>query len=148
MSNLTDKIKRIFFQAAVMSTLLYGNYTRILRAVLNKSWRKHPTNEQLYGNQPPITKTIQVRRTRHEGHCGRSKEKHIWIPSHGQAKAGRPARTFLQQVCTNRGCTLEGLAGAMDDRNGWRERVKEIRTRSERLYIYIYIYILYRVNDA
>ena len=58
-SDLTDKMKRSFFQAAVTSILLYGcttwtltkrlekkldgNYTRMLRAILNKSWRQHPT---------------------------------------------------------------------------------------------------------
>ena len=89
-SDLTDKMKRSFFQAAVVSILLYGcttwtltkrlerrldgNYTRMLRAVLNKSWRQHPTRLQLYGHLPPITKTIQVRRTRHAGHCWRSKD--------------------------------------------------------------------------
>ena len=52
-SDLTDKLKRSFFQAAVVSILLYGcttwmltkrmeknldgNYTRMLRAILNKS---------------------------------------------------------------------------------------------------------------
>ena len=101
-SDLTDKIKRSFFQAAVMSILLYGcttwmltkrlekkldgNYTRMLRAILNKSWWQHPTKCQLYGYLPPVTKTIQVRRTRHAGHCWRSRdelintpmEPHIW----------------------------------------------------------------------
>ena len=88
-SNLTDKMKRRFFQAAVVSILLYGcttrtltkrqekkligNYTRMLRAILSKSWRQHPTKHQLYGHLPPITKTIQVRRTRHAGHCWRSR---------------------------------------------------------------------------
>ena len=83
-SDLTDKMKHSFFQAAVASILLYGcttwtltkqlekkldgNYTRMLRAILNKSWRQHPTRHQLYGHLPPITKTIQVRRTRHAGH--------------------------------------------------------------------------------
>ena len=82
-SDLTNKMKRSFFQAAVISILLYGyttwtlkyrlekldgNYTRMLRAILNKSWRQHHTKHQLYGHLPPITKTIQVRRTRHAGH--------------------------------------------------------------------------------
>ena len=74
---LTDKMKRSFFQAAVTSILLYGcttwtltkrlekkldcNYTRMLRAILNKSWQQHPTRHQLYGHLPPMTKTIQVR---------------------------------------------------------------------------------------
>ena len=92
-SDLTDKMKRSFFLAAVVSILLYGcitwmltkrlekkldgNYTRILRAILNKSWRQHPTRHQLYDHLPPITKTIQVRRTRHAGHCWRSRDKLI-----------------------------------------------------------------------
>ena len=82
------KMKRSFFQAAVVSILLYGcttwtltkllekkldgNYTRMLRAILNKSWQQHPTRHQLYGHLPHITKTIQARRTRHAGHCRRS----------------------------------------------------------------------------
>ena len=56
---------------------LDGNYTRMLRAILNKSWRQHPTRHQLYGHLPPITKTIQVRRTRHAGHCWRSRDELI-----------------------------------------------------------------------
>ena len=64
---------------------LDGNYTRMLRAILNKSWRQHPTRHQLYGHLPPIMKTIQVRWTRHAGHCWRSKDELIsdvllWTP--------------------------------------------------------------------
>ena len=94
-SDLTDKMKRSFFQAAVVLILLYGrttwtltkrleekldgNYThtRMLWVILNKSWRQHPKKHQLYGHLPPITKTIQVRRTRHAGHCWRSRDKLI-----------------------------------------------------------------------
>ena len=75
------------------SKKLDGNYTRMLRAILNKSWWQHPTRHQLYGHLPPITKTIQVRQTRHAGHCWRSKDELIsdvllWTPADGQAKAG------------------------------------------------------------
>ena len=82
-SDLTDKMKRSFFQAAVVSILLYGrttwtltkwlkkkldgNYARMLRAILNKSWQQHPTRHQQYSHLPRITKTIQVKRTRHAG---------------------------------------------------------------------------------
>ena len=92
-SDLTDKMKRSFFQAAVVSILPYecttwmlakqlekqldGNYTRMLRAILNKSWQQHPTRHQLYSHLPPITKTIQVRWTRHAGHCWRSRDELI-----------------------------------------------------------------------
>ena len=150
-SDLTDKMKRSFFQAAVTSILLYGcttwtltkrlekkldgNYTRMLRAILNKSWQQHPTRHQLYGHLPPITKTIQVRRTRHAGHCWRSRDELIrdvllWIPTHGRAKAGRPARTYIQQLCEDTGYCPEDLPRAMNDREEWRERVRDIRATS------------------
>ena len=144
-------MKRSFFQAAVTSILLYGcttwtltkrlekkldgNYTRMLRAILNKSWQQHPTRHQLYGHLPPITKTIQVRRTRHAGHCWRSRDELIrdvllWIPTHGRTKAGRPARTYIQQLCEDTGCCPEDLPRAMNDREEWRERVRDIRAAS------------------
>ena len=211
-SDLTDEMKRSFFQAVVVSILLYGcttwtltkrlenkldgNYTRMLRAILNKSWWQHPTRRQLYGHLPPITKTIQVRRARHAvvfvaashqtrldtrskarrpikvgikgrgrsgrsrdsnpaclccssahlvqcepdeassfrhaGHCRRSKDELVsdvllWTATYGQAKAGRPARTYIQQLCEDTGCNPEDLLEAMNDREKWREMVKDIR---------------------
>ena len=103
--------------------------------VLNKSWRQHPTRHQLYGHPPPITKTIQVRRTRHAGHCWRSRDELIsdvllWTPTHGRAKAGRPARTYIQQLCEDTGCCPKDLPRAMNDREEWRERVRDIRATS------------------
>ena len=150
-SDLTDKMKRSFFQAAVTSILLYGcttwtltkrlekkldgNYTRMLQAILNKPWRQHPTRHQLYVHLPPITKTIQVRRARHAGHCWRSRDELIsdlllWTPTHGRTKAGRPARTYIQQLCEDTGCCPEDLPEAVNDREKWRERVRDIRATS------------------
>ena len=116
-------------------TYVYKPYTRMLRAILNKFWQQHPTRHQLYGHLPPITKTIQVRRTRHAGHCWRSRDELIrdvllWIPTHGRAKAGRPARTYIQQLCEDTGCCPEDLPRAMNDREEWRERVRDIRAAS------------------
>ena len=113
--------------------------------------QQHPTRHQLYGHLPPITKTIQVRRTRHAGHCWRSRDELIrdvllWIPTHGRAKAGRPARTYIQHLCEDTGCCPEDLPRAMNDREEWRERVRDIRAASTIWwwwwwYIYIYIYM-------
>ena len=108
------------------------SYTRMLRAILNKSWRQHPTRHQLYGHLPPITKTIQVRRTRHAGHCWRSRDELIsdvllWTPAYGQAKAGRPARTYIQQLCEDTGCCPEDLSEAMNHREKRWEMVRDIR---------------------
>ena len=146
-SDLIDKMERSFFQAAVVSILLYGcttrlltkrlekkldgNYRGMLPAILNKSWRQYSTRHQLYGHLPPIMKTIQVRRTRHVGHCWRSRDELIsdvllWTPTYGRAKAGRPARTYIQQLCVDTGCSPEDLPEAMDNREKWRERVRDI----------------------
>ena len=91
-----------------------------------------PPRHQLYDHLPPITKSIQVRRTRHAGHCWRSRDELIrdvlqWTPTHGRAKAGRPARTYIQQLSEDTGCCPEDLPRAMNDREEWRERVRDIR---------------------
>ena len=73
-SDLTNKMKSRFFQAAVLSILVYGcttwtlakrlekkldgNYTRMLREILNKSWRQHPTRHQQYGHLPPPSRKL------------------------------------------------------------------------------------------
>ena len=111
---------------------LDGNYTRMLRAILNKSWRQHLKKHQLYGHLPPITKTIQVRRTRHTGHYWRSREELIsdvllWTPTYGRSKAGRPARTYIQQHYEDTGCSPEDLPEAMNDWEKWRESFWDIR---------------------
>ena len=118
-----------------VSTLIFwntihldGNYT----IILNKSWRQHPAKHQLYGHLPSITKTIQVRRTRHVGHCWRSRGELISdvllrTPTYGQAKSGRPARTYLQHLCEDTGCSPEYLPEARNDREKWREKVRDIR---------------------
>ena len=140
-------MKHSFFKAAVLSILQYGcttwtltkrlekkldyNYTRMLRAILNKSWRQHPTRHQLYGHLPPIMKTIQVRRTRHAGHCWRSRDTLIsdvllWTPK------------YIQQLCEDKGCSPEDLPEAMNDREKWRERVRDIRVSGTTWWDYIY----------
>ena len=148
-SNLTDKMKRNFFQAAVVSILLYGcttwtltkrmekkldgNYTIMLRAILNKSGRLHHTKHQLYGHLLPITKTIQARRTRHTGHCWRSRDELIsdvllWISTYGRAKAGRLVRTHIQQLCEDTVCNPQDLPEAMNVREEWRGKKYKLQS--------------------
>ena len=120
-SDLTDKMKRSFFQAAVVSILLYGcttwtltkrmekkldsNYTRMLRAILNKSWRQHSTKQLLYGRLSPITKTIKFRRIGHAGHCWSSRDELIsdilfWTTFSGPlCPAGWDCRIYRLHLC-------------------------------------------------
>ena len=124
---------QFFFQVAVMSILLYdctawtltkcmekkldSINTRILRAILNKSSWQDFTKEQLYGHLIPIVKTIQVSLTRHARHTPR--DPFTWT--------SKSARTYILQFSVDTRCSLEFILGVIDDRDGWRERVREIR---------------------
>ena len=150
-STLPARMKRDFFQATVLTVLLYGctawtltksleskidgNCTRMLRAVLNTSWQQHPTKEYLYGQLSPISQTIKERRTRFAGHCWRSKREMVsdvllWTPKHGYTSVGHPQKTYIQQLSEDCGCLPEDLPNLMDERDVWRVRVKNIRSRS------------------
>ena len=87
-SDLTDKIKSSFFQAAVVSILLYGcstwtltkqvekkldgNYTRMLRAILNKSWRQHPSYTATYHPSRKLSKLDEPDMQNTAGEAGTS----------------------------------------------------------------------------
>ena len=86
-----------------------------------KYWKSPRSSTSQSSHLTLIAKTIQVIRTRHVGHCWRSRDELIsdillWTPSHRRIKAGLPARTDIQQLCTDTGCSFEDLPGAMDDR--------------------------------
>ena len=109
-------------------------YTRNWRS-LTKTYHPCIIFEDIFYIQNIIifaTKTIQARRTRHAGHCWRSKDEIVsdvllLTPTYGQSKAGRPARTFIQQLCDDTGCNPEDLSKAMNDRETWKERARDIR---------------------
>ena len=110
-----------------MEKKLDEDYIRMLYNVWNKSRDQHPTKLQLL---PVIWKTIQVRSTRHVGHCWRSKNKFIRdllleSPKHGRTSVSQSVRTYFHQLNANTGCCLEELLGAMDASDRWRERERE-----------------------
>ena len=69
----------------------------------------------------------------------------------GEKRAGRQARTYIQQFFADTGYILEELPGAIDDWDGWRERIREIRAGMmmmmmmiiiiQSVYIWLHIYI-------
>ena len=130
-------MKRGFFQAVVISMLLYGCTTWTLTKRLEKKLDGNYTSSP-GGNTPQDTnctatcplsrKLFKLDRTRHAGHCWRSRDELIrdvllWTPTHGRAKAGRPARTYFQQLCEGTECCPEDQPKAMNDREEWQERV-------------------------
>ena len=139
-SDLTDKIKRSFFQAAVVSIRLYGCTTWTLRKPVGEEAGRQ-LHKNVASNIEQVleatlhkaqtmrlpashTKTIQVRRTTHAGHCWRSRDDLIsdvlvWTPTYGRAKAGRQAWTYIQQLFEDTGCRPEDLLEARNDREKW-----------------------------
>ena len=143
-------MKRSFFQAAVVSTLLYGcttrtltkrlekkldgNYTRMFRAILNKSRRLTPQGTNYTAtcfsswklsklDKPDMQDTAALR-----------------TPTYGRVKAGRPARTYIQQLCEDTGCSPENLPEAMNDREKGREGQGYLCLRHDMMKMMMMIY--------
>ena len=65
----------------------------------------------------------------------------LWTPTHGCAKAGRPARTYIQQLCEDTGCSPEDMPEAMNNREKWRESQGYPCYQHDMMMIYYNIYI-------
>ena len=138
-----------YWSSAIVSILLYGcttwmltkliekkleqNCTIMRQAIVKKFWKQNPAKQRLYGHLPPISKTIQIRRT-----AGEVRWTHKWRSPHGRESVGRPTRTYLQQLCVATGYSLDDLPESMDDRDEWRERIRKIRLDDAYVYIYIF----------
>ena len=131
---------------------LEWNYIRIQRTVLNKSWKQHATQQQLYSHLLPISKTIQLRWTRHAGHCWRkdqflcdvfSEPLHIETP----VPVDQQELTCISFVGTldvvRRTCREQWMIVMDEEREGEGEEILAVSLTW--LYIYIYIYIPLRV---
>ena len=91
---------------------LDGYYTRMLRAVLNKSLKQLLSKQQLFGHLLTILQTVKVR---HAGHCWRNKDELIsnvllWTPTDGHTSVGWPAKIYIHQLCVDTACCLDELA--------------------------------------
>ena len=101
-----------------------SNIEQVLEAASHKAAAARPltTHHENY-----------VRRIRHAGYCWRRWDELIsdtllLTPLHGRAKAWRPARIYIQQLCAYTGCSLEDLPEPMGVREGLWESVRDIRT--------------------
>ena len=105
-------------------------YCIMLRDILNKSWKQLNKTTAIrsltFHLKNHSSKTNKTCRTLLEKVYEFISNVLLWTLNHGRASVGRPARTYLYQLCTDAGCSLEVLPGAIDDRDGWRERVRDI----------------------
>ena len=88
-------IKNIYFQVAVVSVQLYGcttwtltrhiekkldgNCIRMLRAISNKSWKKHPTKQQCMVTYHLSWRPSKLGKTRHVRHWRSKDEFILWF---------------------------------------------------------------------
>ena len=91
---------------------LDGTYTRMLRAILNISWKEHLMKIRLYGNIPPLSSILRIRRTRFTCHCYTSEEEIVkdvllWTPNYGTTQIGRPRKPYVKQLCDDTGLMTE-----------------------------------------
>ena len=82
-----------------------------------------------------LSEDIKERRTRFAGHCYRANDEIIsvvalWNPTHGKRSVVRPPKTLINQLCDDVHCNPEDLPNAMNDRDEWRVKVKNIRAIS------------------
>ena len=54
----------------------------------------------------------------------------LWTPTHSRANVDWLAKPYLHKCCMDTGYSLEDLPGMIDDRDRWRERVREIHAIS------------------
>ena len=153
-SQLSRTIKLLLFLATVVSILLYGSetwsltvaeekrldgtYTRMLRKVLNISWKDKITNRELYGEAEKLSTIIQRRRLQLAGHVYRdenSPARHLvtWIPKHGKTTQGRPTGTYIDTLLRDTGLhDVNELEKCMGDRDVWRQFSSRRRQDADR----------------
>ena len=93
--------------------------------------KQHAKKQKLYGHLPPISQTIQVRQTRHAGHCWNKfiSDVLLWIPTHRCTRVSWPSRTYIHKLYEH---WMQSRRPAMS--NGWlgqmvreRESVESIK---------------------
>ena len=150
-TNLKRELKIRLLTSTVEAILLYGSetwslskkqekeldgcYTRILRKVLNVSWKEHVTNKDLYGKLLKITEKIRLRRLKLAGHCSRHPEEVaanlvLWVPDRNSRDRGRPKITYLDTLKRDTGLNLEELHACMQDRAQWKTIIARARESS------------------
>ena len=120
--------------------LLDGCYTRLLRRVLNISWKKHPTIATLYGDLPRISTQVKRRRIQFAGHCARATDELVssfvlW--RHPSSLHRSRKLTFPDTLSRDTSIAKDDHLTAMTDRVYWRSVVNSISAEAERWWWYI-----------
>ena len=126
-SDPSDKIKQDFFQAVAVSILLYegtlgmlmkhkekkleGNYTRILYAVLNKSWKKNNKTASVRPLTSHLRNSSSKKSKKYRALLEKQEETHKWYSLFD-------SYTWMHHS-VNTGYNLEDLSEMIDDWDRW-----------------------------
>ena len=111
---------------SVVFQKLDGCYTKMLHMVFNMSSQDNLTNEELYGNLPPVSSKVGFRRLKLAGHCVRHLEEEasklvLWQPTSRHMKMGRPAVTYIDNLNSYTSLkSVEELRTEMLDGETWK----------------------------
>ena len=113
----------------MLRAILHKNVESNIEQVLEAKPHKIPTIRPPVSHHEKLYKLDETdtQDTAGEARTNSSVSILLWTPAYGQAKAGQPARTYIQQLRGDTGCSPEDLPEAMNDREKWRERVRDIR---------------------
>ena len=101
----------------------------MLHVIRNKIWKQHSTKKLQHGHLPPISQTIQVRRTRHAKNCWRSKDELI-SDMDVLVMTNQQRLIFISCVQTQDATLEDGLCGRMEEGRE-EESVRELCVVSE-----------------
>ena len=116
-SDLTDKIKR-FFSKQRSCRYCYMKALHRREQYWTSPGGNTPQNSSCTATYHPSRKLFKFNEPDVRDTAGEVSDALLWTPSHWWAKAGRPARTYIPQLCADTGCSLEDLPGVMDERDG------------------------------
>ena len=150
-SQLDRKIKTRSFRVIIEPILLYGSetwtlsakqhrrldgcYTRLLRRVLNLSWKKHPTLDMICGDLPRISTLVQRRRVQFAGHCARASDELVssfLLWRHPSTLKRSRKLTFPDIISRDTAIAKEDLLTAMTDEVFWKGVVNSISAEAAR----------------
>ena len=127
---MTNKRKRSFFQAVVVSILLYRctTWTLTTQECSDQYWTSPggntPQSSSYTATFHPSRKLLDEPDIRDIAGEVVTIDVLLWVLLHGRAKAGRTAQTYIQKLYEDTGCSPEDLPEAMNDGEGWRKRVR------------------------
>ena len=121
-----------------------GNSTRMLQAILNKSWKQHPAKQQLYYHFPTTAKASKANKK--FGTLLKKKGRtHKWLSPKDPFTRTSQCWPTSKTLPITAGSSLQDKPETMDDRDRWGERIREIRACSPTSCIHICIeaYFIY-----